>query len=325
MTIEEAWKNLFDFRPGRFVIDATEGIKAEIVRRDHKGVVFGASGGIDSLVSAALCIRAREGKRAWRVVGLQMIDSRVKGEFYNPGTFRELGVELIVQDITGEAVQTEKRLGMPPRWLTLLLMKAVLSFLPGPVVRRLILAIKTEAVPRQVLGHFQLLIHLHRLRISRLREFADRRHLMPVICANLTEISLGYFVEGGIDDPAMGEYAPISGLYKSQVIATARYLGIPEKAIAQKPSPGFGGIHDEEIIGPYEIIDPVLAGIAAGFSDSEIANALRRSSFPVKHGRLRWKGRRCPIQYIRFLRNLMESSAQKKRAVKRDSCKKRRL
>ena len=241
-----------------------------------------------------------------------MIDWRVKGEIYNADLFRKLGVELIIQDITPEAIAVEKCIGMPPRWLTLLLIKIVLYYLPEPVKRRLILAIKAGKVHGQILRHFHLLIHLHRVRIRRLRELADLHRLMPIICANLTESSLGYFVEGGIDDPAMGEYAPISGLYKSQVISTARYLGIPEKAIAQKPSPGFGGIHDEDIIGPYEIIDPVLLGIRAGFSDAEIARALWRSSFPVNHRTSRRKGRRCSIRYIRFLRSLMELSVQKK-------------
>lgn len=72
---------------------------------------------------------------------------------------------------------------------------------------------------------FNLLTLLHRLRISKLKEYAARHGLMVIICANRTEGMLGYFVEKGIDDPEMGDYAPISGLYKCQVICTARFLG----------------------------------------------------------------------------------------------------
>lgn len=310
--LETLWKEFSAFDPEGFVTRTKEGIRAAIAAKGYKGVVFGASGGIDSLVSAALCVQAKKDKREWRVVGLQMIDRRVKGETYNPELFKRLGVELVIQDITPEARDTEKDLGMPPRWLTLILTKVALFFLPRPTLRRLILGIKAGSAPGQILRHFQLLIYLHRIRISRLREFADLHYLMPVICANLTEGSLGYFVEGGIDDPERGEFGPISGLYKTQVFATARYLGIPEKALIQKPSPGFGGIHDEDILGPYVIIDHVLSGISAGFSDSEIAGGLRRSPYLTHPGvSLREKTKR-PRHYIGFLRSLMEVSLQKK-------------
>lgn len=313
MALDGLWKDLFEFPVDIFVHRATEEIREEISSKGFKGAVLGASGGIDSLVAAALCVRAREKNHKWRVVGLQMIDSRVKGEIYNSELFRSLGVDLIRRDITSEAIRHEKRSGMPPRWVTLGLTRMVLYGLPGRIKRRLILDIRGGKAPRQVLSHFQLLIHLHRLRISRLREFTARSHLMSVICANLTERLLGYFVEGGIDDTLMGEYAPISGLYKSQVIAVARYLGIPEKVIRQQPSPGFGGVHDEDIIGPYEIADRVLLGVCAGFSDSEIAGALSRHPFSQKNQTMRWKKRKYDIQHVRFLKNLMELSGQKGR------------
>ena len=313
VTPEKAWRELFEFDTEEFVTRTAEKIKAGIANRGHRGAVFGASGGIDSMVSAALCLRAKADKKEWRVVGLQMIDRRIKGETYNPELFERLGAELIIQDITREAIDTEKVLGMPPRWLTSVFIKAALSCLPGPALERLILAVKAGTAPRQVLRHFHLLLHLHGIRISRLRKFADLNHLMPVICANLTESLLGYFVEGGIDDPEMGECAPVSDLYKSQVIAVARYLRIPEKVIVQRPSPGFGGIHDEDIIGPYEIVDRVLSGISAGFSNREIARAIWRFYHPARHGAPLRAGREYTVRYIKFVRNLMESSLKKAR------------
>ncbi len=310
MALEALWKELFEFPAEAFVQSTTKSIMAKIHSRGYSGAVFGASGGIDSLVSASLCIRAKEENHKWRVVGLQMIDSRVKGEIYNSEIYRSLGAELVLQNITSEAIRHEKRSGMPPRWLTLYLMKMILRYMPEQTKRRLILAVKEGKAPRQVLRHFYLLINLHRLRIARLREFAAHHRLMPIICANRTEALLGYFVEDGIDDPVMGEYAPISGLYKSQVFTAAKYLGIPKKVIEQKPSPGFGGIHDEDIIGPYEMVDPVLFGICAGFSNSEITSDLWRHVFP-QNEILRQKNRRYNIQYIRFLRNLYRLSRQK--------------
>lgn len=59
---------------------------------------------------------------------------------------------------------------------------------------------------------------------------------MLLICTNLTEVLLGYFVENGVDDIQMGNCAPLSGLYKSRVIGAAAFLGLTQHIIYQRPS-----------------------------------------------------------------------------------------
>ena len=311
-------KKLTEFSGDLFVERSAQNLATEMHRKGLKGAVFGASGGIDSIVTASLCVRAIKKSDKWPVVAFQMNDSRVKGELYNPEIYKHLGADLIQTDITTDAIDMEKRLGMPPRWLTLWLMKLVLRWVPTNLRRRVIVAVKAGKVPGWVRIHYQLLILLHRLRIAKLREYATRHGLMLVICANMTEASLGYFVEQGVDDTHMGDCAPLSCLYKSQVLRVAQSIGLPERIMLQRPSPGFGGIYDEEIMGPYELVDLILVGLSLGYSDAEITQALRPSIGKwAKTGFLKRK-KSYDIHYVRFLRQLTELNAQKSHSESRD-------
>ena len=304
--------DLFDFPVGLFVESSALNLAEEMDRRGFRGAVFGASGGIDSLTTASLCLRAREKRDKSQVVALQMNDARIKGELYNAELYRALGADLIQIDITTEAIAMEKRLGMPPRWLTACLMKLVLRWLPVRARSRMIVAVEAGRAPGWVLSHYQLLTLLHHVRIARLKEYATSHRLMLVICANLTEVSLGYFVEQGVDDPQMGNCAPLSGLYKSQVRRTAKFMGLAEHIVSQRPSPGFGGVYDEEIIGPYEIVDLILVGLQLGYSDAEITRVIRPYARKLREaGRLRRKGSH-DIEYVRFIRELVTLNARKR-------------
>jgi len=288
-------------------IESTDTILVELSdRRGFLGTVFGASGGIDSLVTASLCLRAGS-----KVVGLQMNDSRIKGETYNPYLYRKLGVDLIEMDITQEAVEAEKRLGMPPRRLSVHLMKLLLRRSPLWFRRRLILSIMGGTVPEWIFNHYRLITLLHRLRILRLKQYAAGRKLMVVICANLTETMLGYFVEHGVDDSEMGDFAPLSRLYKTQVIRTARFLGLPEPIIRQRPSPGFGGVYDDEIIGPYEWVDQVLIGLNMGYSDNAIARLMGSSTRNSEGCKLLGRKKGHDIHDVRFIRQLVQIHSRK--------------
>ncbi len=313
MLAAELEKKLFQFAAEPFVESSERDLTAAMARQESRGVVFGASGGIDSLVTAALCLRAVRGRDKHRVVGLQMNDSRIQGEYYNPKMYLELGVELVQMDITDEITANEMRLILPPRWLVLSLSRLLFKRMPVGLRRRAMVDLTAGKAPAWVFSFHRLLTLPHRLRIGRLKDYASRHQLMLVVCANRTEASLGYFVEQGVDDPQMGEYAPILNLYKSQVVRTAQFLGLPERIITQRPSPGFGGIRDEEILGPYPLVDMVLMAIQRGHSDAEINQAIKLH-VPKwrKAGFIRNK--RFDKGHVRFVRRLAELSAQKRKS-----------
>ena len=101
-----------------------------------------------------------------------------------------------------------------------------------------------------------------RLRMTTLYYYANSRSYMVVGTGNRTEIMAGYFTkhgDGGVD------ILPLGGLYKTQVRALARELGLPQRIIDKPPSAGlWEGQTDEGELGiSYEELDRALAATSA--------------------------------------------------------------
>ncbi len=77
---------------------------------------------------------------------------------------------------------------------------------------------------------------------------------------NKTECMIGYYTkygDGGVD------ILPIADLYKHDVRALAKELGVPQKIIDKKPTAGlWEGQYDEDEIGmSYDMLDGILEAI----------------------------------------------------------------
>jgi len=102
-----------------------------------------------------------------------------------------------------------------------------------------------------------------RLRMSALYYLAQSRGYLVAGTGNKPEIMVGYFTkygDGGVDLEPMGE------LYKHEVRALARALGVPQPIVERAPSPGlWPGQTDEGEMGiTYAEIDAILAAWSAG-------------------------------------------------------------
>jgi NAD+ synthase len=96
-----------------------------------------------------------------------------------------------------------------------------------------------------------------RLRMINLYLAANLKNLLVIGTGNKTELLLGYFTkygDGGVD------LLPIADLYKTQVRALARHVGVPEKIIHKTPSAGlWRGQADEAELGmSYSELDRIL-------------------------------------------------------------------
>lgn len=98
---------------------------------------------------------------------------------------------------------------------------------------------------------------LARLRMSIIFDISHRDGLMVLGTSNKTEMLIGYTTWYG--DSSAGMY-PIGDLYKSQVRALARHMGIPNEIIDKPPSADlWNGQTDEGEIGlSYERLDDIL-------------------------------------------------------------------
>ncbi len=106
-----------------------------------------------------------------------------------------------------------------------------------------------------------------RLRMTTLYYLANLTNGIVVGTGNKSEAMIGYYTkygDGGVD------LLPLIDLYKHQVRAVARTLGVPADVIEKPPSAGlWAGQTDEAEIGlSYDELDAALAAIEAGEGDS---------------------------------------------------------
>jgi len=205
----------------KLVVDIQNWIKNYVVSANAEGVVVGVSGGIDSAVTAALCVNAL-GKE--NIIGLG------------------LPCDSVSQDLE-DAKLIAKVLDIDFKIIDLTLVYNKFLEVMEPIV-------KTNKMASANLKP--------RLRMTTLyfRGQSKGKYLIAGT-GNRAELVIGYFTkygDGGVD------FEPLGMLYKKEVREIARILKIPEKIILKPPSPGlWAGQTDEGEIGLlYDTIDEIL-------------------------------------------------------------------
>ena len=108
-----------------------------------------------------------------------------------------------------------------------------------------------------------------RMRMLVLFDQSARFGALPIGTGNKTERLMGYFTWHADDTPPVN---PIGDLYKTQVWALARHLGVPAQLIDKPPSADLEANQtDETDLGiTYLMADRILAQILAGYRDEQI-------------------------------------------------------
>jgi NAD+ synthetase len=93
---------------------------------------------------------------------------------------------------------------------------------------------------------------------------------LPIGTGNKTERMMGYFTWHADDSPPLN---PLGDLFKTQVWALARHLGVPERIVAKAPSADLEANQtDENDLGiTYLEADRILALMLSGYPDTKIA------------------------------------------------------
>ncbi|MGB9695107.1 MAG: NAD+ synthase [Caldisericaceae bacterium] len=128
--------------------------------------------------------------------------------------------------------------------------------------------------------------YLSRTRMSILFDKAREHDAIVLGTSNKSEIMLGYSTWYG--DMAAGIY-PIGDLYKTQVFALSKYIGIPDKIVRKEPTADlWPGQRDEDELGaPYKTLDEILYCfiderrkeeeiVSFGFDKEIVHNTIRR-------------------------------------------------
>jgi NAD+ synthetase len=109
-----------------------------------------------------------------------------------------------------------------------------------------------------------------RMRMIALFDLSSRYQALPLGTGNKTERLFGYFTWHADDSPPIN---PLGDLFKTQVWALARHLGVPE-VIVMKPATAdlITGQTDEGDFGiSYAKADEILNWLLSGYSPSELA------------------------------------------------------
>jgi NAD+ synthetase len=116
-----------------------------------------------------------------------------------------------------------------------------------------------------------------RFRALVLWDQAARLHALPLGTGNKSERLLGYFTWHADDSPPIN---PLGDLFKTQVWALARHIGVPREIVEKAPSADLvHGVDDEHEIGvSYEVADRILYWILEGFRPEDLV----RAGFPAE-------------------------------------------
>lgn len=199
-------------------------------RRGVQNVVLGLSGGVDSAVVAALCVRA---------LGPQHVMA-----------FRLPYRTSSSQSLT-DADSVAAALGIKPETIDIsAAVDGYLQYAPDADARR----------RGNVMARARMLV---------LFDQSARHQALPVGTGNKTERLMGYYTWHADDAPPIN---PIGDLWKTQVWALARALGIPNQVIEKPPSADLEADQtDEGDLGvTYAQADPLLALMLEGYSDAAI-------------------------------------------------------
>ena len=235
--------------PAAVADDVATAIKDQVLGRlRRRGVVVGLSGGVDSSVVAALCVRAL-GKE--RVFGLYMPERDSSDDSLRLGRLlsASLGIEAELEEIGAaldgigcyrrqvEAIQT-----VFPEYGDGYKCKITLpSILEGERFSVFQLTIQDRAgkqmTSRMQPAAFRQLVAAtnFKQRVRKMVEYyhADRLGYAVAGTPNWLEYNQGFFVKQG---DGAADFKPIAHLYKTQVYALARFLDVPEEIRSRPPT-----------------------------------------------------------------------------------------
>ncbi|WP_254837754.1 NAD+ synthase [Natronomonas marina] len=208
-----------------------ETLRAEIVSflrdqvdgADADGVVVPVSGGIDSTLSAHLCVEA---------LGPEAVTALV------------LPCTLTDAENTIDAQSVVERLGVEPTKIQLQPMLDMFEDAVAPEI--------SEQADRRAIGNV-----IARLRMVVAYYAANVTGRLVCGTSNRTELLLGYFTKHG---DGAADIRPIAGLYKTEVRALARHLDVPTDIVEKTPTAGLwaGQTDRRELGAPYGLLDVIL-------------------------------------------------------------------
>ena len=256
---------------------------------NRRGLVIGISGGVDSAVCAALCVKALGSKK---VFGLLMPeqDSAAGSTSLGELVAKQLGIDYEIKNISStlDAIgcydwrdQAIQRLfpDYDGSWKNKI---AIEGGLDGKINHFKLIVEKPNGELHSALLPLNEYLTIvaatnFKQRVRKTTEYfhAERLNYAVVGTPNRLEYDQGFFVKGG---DGLADIKPIAHLYKTQVYALARHLGLPPEICTAIPSTDTYSLQqgqDEFYFAlPYQMMDLALWGYNRGIAAEDVAQAL---------------------------------------------------
>ncbi len=244
-------------------------IKQQTTSLKRDGIVLGLSGGIDSALSASLCVKAL-GKDSVLGLILPEKESNPISAEYAKRHAEKLGIA--IRKLFPEYNSDCKiKITLPGD----LLSRDSYNFFTLNIKSRNG-DVKSCRLNKATLnGIVAATDTKQRMRMMQLYYYGEMNNYFVCGTTNRSELVQGYFVkygDGGVD------IEPIAHLYKTQVYQISRYLGVAKEILDRVPSPDTFSfqVSDEEFYYrmPYDILDPLLYAWENEVGISEVCEAL---------------------------------------------------
>ncbi|MCU7804980.1 MAG: NAD(+) synthase [Candidatus Thiodiazotropha sp. (ex Lucinoma borealis)] len=263
----------------------------------RRGVVVAVSGGIDSSVSAALAVKAFGANKAF-FIQLPEVDSAEDTQSRGSQLIEHLGVEHTTHNIaaTLDAIgcydaRDEAIIKTFPEYTDGWKNKIVIKGGLNGQVNHFMLVVQDlhgqmhekRLDLREYLQIVAATNYKQRIRKSIEYYHADRLNYAVIGTPNRLEYDQGFFVKNG---DGSADLKPIAHLYKTQVYALAKHLGLPESICNAIPTTDTYSLpqrQDEFYFAlPYQEMDKALWAHNVGASASDLASMLNISEEQAK-------------------------------------------
>ena len=249
-------------------------IKNEITNKfQRNGAIIGLSGGIDSAVTAALCVKAighekvlglimpeKESELESQVLAKQFADKyNIKTKIIDISSILDsFGVyenkeKIVKEKFTNFNNDCKYRLVVPPKFENTVGIP-YLDILDDKNKQH-----KLKISSFEFLALTAATSIKHRVRMTMLYYHGEKNHLTVMGTTNKSEYLQGYFVKYG---DGGSDIEPLANLYKSQIYQLGQFLNIPKEILTKDASPDVWSFttNDEEFFYSvsYDIVDLIL-------------------------------------------------------------------
>ncbi len=293
-------------------------IKKQAAEMKRDGAVIGISGGIDSALSAELCVRALGKDKVLALILPEKESNPVSAEYASMHA-KKLGVNTITIDITPtlEGFETYKKRDE--------VIKAIFPEYNDQYKSKITLP--ADLLARDAFNVFTLKIEdskgnvksarldtrsmrsivaatdtKQRTRMMHLYYYAEMNNYLVCGTTNRSEDVQGFFVkygDGGVD------IEPLAHLYKTQVYQLADYLGVIKEIIKRTPSPDTFSfvVTDEEMYFriAYDTLDLLLYAWENKVPIAEVCQAMALTEEQVKRAFRDFTSKHNATQHLHIL------------------------